>query len=107
MAAYLFAAAPPALMFCLGQYRERLGRVQLYEHDFKARSYRPAWAPKLGAADSSLDAPPSGAHAGASVRSAPRWEAVRRAPITHLQVDRHEICTHDSVARGVGCNRRF
>lgn len=30
---HLFAAAPNALLFFLGQYREALGRIQVYEFD--------------------------------------------------------------------------
>ena len=31
---HLFSAAPNALLFFLGQHREALGRLQLYEFDF-------------------------------------------------------------------------
>jgi hypothetical protein len=31
----LFSAAPNALLFFLGQHREALGRIQLYEFDFE------------------------------------------------------------------------
>lgn len=39
---HLFAAGPAGLMFFLGQHREGLGCVQLYEHDFETRTYRPS-----------------------------------------------------------------
>jgi hypothetical protein len=32
---HIFAAAPNALLFFLGQLSHGLGRIQLYEHDFE------------------------------------------------------------------------
>lgn len=39
---HVFATGPVALMFFLGQLRDGLGLVQLYEHDFETSVYRPS-----------------------------------------------------------------
>jgi hypothetical protein len=42
---HLFAAAPNALVFFLGQIARGLGRIQLYDHDFEARHVPGAYIP--------------------------------------------------------------
>jgi hypothetical protein len=56
---HLFAAAPAALLFFLGQLSRDFGRVQLYEHDFGAGRYG-AYRPSIALPPPAENPPPSG-----------------------------------------------